>query len=92
MTTESTDLKATAQSHMRRDLEQGGKWRCQCNACREIRALTGVDKMFQVWPLVREIQLIGERLEVLPDGTERKLLLERSLSLYDQLAEAMAKS
>jgi hypothetical protein len=91
MSTEANDLKATANAHVRRDLEQGGKWRCQCNSCREMRALTGMDKMFQVWPLVREIYLIGERLEVLPDGTERKLLLERSLKLYDQLAEAMAK-
>jgi hypothetical protein len=91
MTTEVNDLKATADAHIRRDLEQGGKWLCQCNACREIRSLTGMDKMFQVWPLVREIQLIGERLAVLTEGTERTLLLERSLKLYDQLAEAMAK-
>jgi len=91
MTSDINELKVTANAHMRRDLEQGGKWRCQCDSCRQMRSLTGMDKMFQVWPLVREIQVIGERLEVLPDGTERKLLLERSLKLYDELAEAMAK-
>jgi hypothetical protein len=91
MTPETNEIRITANAHMRRDLEQGGKWRCQCEACREVRSLTGLDKMFQVWPLVREIQTIGERLEVLPEGTERKLLLERSLKLYDQLADEMVK-
>jgi len=91
MTPETNEIRTTANAHMRRDLEQGGKWRCQCEACREVRSLTGLDKMFQVWPLVREIQMIGERLEVLPEGTERTLLLERSLKLYDQLADEMAK-
>ena len=91
MSSDISQLKATSNAHMRRDLEQSGKWDCQCDACREMRSLTGMDKMFMVWPLVREIQMIGERLETLSDGNERKLLLERSLALYDQLANKMAE-
>ena len=91
MTPDLTDYKATANAHMRRDLQQSGKWQCECEACHEIRSLVGMEKMFNIWPLVREIETISGRLEDMPEGPEHDRLLEHSLVLYDRLAEAMAK-
>jgi hypothetical protein len=91
MTNAMTQMKATAQEHLRRDTKAGGKWLCTCEACSEIRSLMGMDKMLDVRPMVREIQNIGERLEALPDGPERQNLLEQYLDLHDKLAELVAK-
>jgi hypothetical protein len=88
---DSSDLKATANAHMRRDLEQAGKWVCQCEACREFRSLLGVDKMLQVWPLVRAIEQNNERCAGLADGPEKQKLISETMALYDRLAAAMPK-
>jgi hypothetical protein len=87
-------FKATAQAHMRRDLEVGTQWICECEACRGIRSLVGMEKMLDVRPLIREIQETEDRLKQLPDGSpgrEKQRLQEHYLKLYDRLAEEMAK-
>jgi len=91
MSQEMIQMKATANEHMRRDIEAGGKWVCECEACHEIRSLMGIEKMFDVRPLVRKIQQMKEQLQGLPDGPERRILKQQYLSLYDELAEVMAK-
>ena len=90
MPTEMSQLKRTANSHMRRDLA-AGKWTCDCEACREMRSLTGMEKMLEVWPLVREIEDLEADLDRMAEGSQRETALERYLSLYDQLADKMAR-
>jgi hypothetical protein len=84
-------LKTTANAHMRRDLEAGGQWLCACDACQAIRDLMGMEKVLEVRPLVREIQQLEARLHGLPDGPQRRSLLEHYLELYDKLADVVAK-
>jgi hypothetical protein len=84
-------IKETANAHIRRDMEAGGKWVCTCEACQGIRSLEGIDKTLEVRPLVREIRHIEEQLPQLPDGPAKRSLLEAYLKLYDKLAEVMAK-
>ena len=86
-----SQFKATANDHMREELKRFGKWTCQCEACKEIRALVGMDKTLEVRNLVREITDVEARLDELPDGTEKKTLSARFLGLYDRLADEMAK-
>jgi hypothetical protein len=86
-----TEFKTTATEHMRRDLEAGSKWVCECDACGQIRSLIGVEKMLGVRPLVREIETLGNQLDELPAGPERQLVLERYLGLHDRLAEVVAE-
>jgi len=86
-----SQIKATANAHMRRDIEAGGKWVCECEACHGIRSLMGMEKMLDVRPLVRDIQQAMEQLQGLPDGPERRILQQRYLTLNDQLADVMAK-
>jgi hypothetical protein len=76
---------------MRRDLEAGGKWVCTCDPCHEIRSLIGLEKMLDVWPLVREIRETEDRLHELADGPERHKLQQRYVKLSDKLADMMAK-
>jgi hypothetical protein len=40
-----SQISATANAHMRRDIEAGGKWACQCEACHELRSLIGMEKV-----------------------------------------------
>jgi hypothetical protein len=91
MATEMGKMKATANDHMRRDIEAGRKWICECEPCREMRSLVGMDKLLDVRPLVREIGDIEDQLNGLPDGPEMRTLLEKYLALHDKLADAMAK-
>jgi hypothetical protein len=84
-------FKASANIHLRRDMEAGGKWVCQCEACKQIRSLVGMEKTLEVRQRVRELEEIEERLSQLQDGPLKRNLLERYLKLYDQLAEEMAK-
>ena len=91
MTTEMSQFKAAANAHMRRDMEALGKWKCDCEACLGIRSLMGMEKTLEVQPLVREIEELGARLYELPNGSEKEGLLEKYLSLYDKLADVMAK-
>jgi hypothetical protein len=88
------EFMATAHSHMRRDIQlggAGGKWVCECEACREIRSLVGMEKMLRIRPLVREIEETEERLEGLANGFEKQRLQEQYLKLQDKLADEMAK-
>jgi hypothetical protein len=86
-----SEFKTTANAHMRRDMEVEGKWICSCEACHGIRSLMGMDKMLEVRPLVRRIEQVQERFQGLPDGPERRSLLEQYLELQDELAEVVAK-
>jgi len=87
-----SQFKATANEHMRHELNTLGKWSCQCDSCKEIRALVGMDKTIEVRQLVREITDVESRLNGLPDGPEKRLLSERFLGLYDKLADEMGQS
>ncbi len=91
MGTQMSEFRETANAHMRRDMEAGGKWTCACQACAEIRSLVGMDKVLEVRQLVRQVKGLEEQLEQLPDGPERRILLERYLALHDQLAGEVAK-
>jgi len=91
MATEMSQMKATAQAHMQRDMESGRKWVCTCEPCREMRSLVGMDKLLDVRPLVREISQIEDQMRDLPEGPEMRTLLGKYLELHDQLAETMAK-
>lgn len=91
MTDAMNEFKVTANAHMQRDIEAGGKWICQCEACRAIRSLEGVDKMLGIRPLVREIEDTETQLNGLPDGPEKRRLQEHHMKLYDRLANEMAK-
>jgi hypothetical protein len=85
------DFKQTAQEHMWRDTRAGRKWLCTCEACREMRALTGMDKLMGIWPLVRALQQTEDQLENLPDGPEKQAVQAQHDKLYDQLAAEMAR-
>lgn len=91
MATEMTQIKTTANTHIRRDLALTRKWICECSPCREMRSLVGMNKVLDVHPLVREIGQIEEQLRDLPEGPEMRDLVEQYLALHDQLAEVMAK-
>ncbi len=56
-----------------------------------MRALTGMDKLLGVWPLVRQIQDVEQRLEETPAGPEKLALQQQYATLHDQLAEMMAR-
>jgi hypothetical protein len=84
-------IKATATEHMRRNLETVSKWTCECEACVQIPSLVGVDKVLDVRPLVRSIELTGARLDGLPAGPERARLWQQYLGLHDKLAELIAQ-
>ena len=91
MTNQMSQFKETANDHMRRDMESGWKWVCECEACKQIRSLVGMQKTLEVRQRVREIEEIEDRLEGLPDGPAKQNLRERYLQVYDQLADEMAK-
>ncbi len=48
-------------------------------------------KVLDVRPPVREIERLGSRLDELPAGPERQLVLEQYLGLHDRLAEVVAE-
>jgi hypothetical protein len=85
------EMRATANDHLRRDMEAGRKWVCECQDCREIRALIGVEKTLDVRPLVRKILRLEEQLEQMPDGPDMQVVLDEYLKAYDELAEVMAR-
>jgi hypothetical protein len=91
MSNAMSDIRATANAHMRRDLEAGAKWTCECEACGHTRSLVGMEKVLDVRPLVREIDQMSAQMEGLPPGPERQRLLERYLALHDKLAEVVAE-
>jgi hypothetical protein len=85
------EMRATANAHLRRDMEAGRKWVCECQDCHEIRALIGVEKTLDVRPLVRRILRLEEQLEQMPDGPDMQVVLAEYLKAYDELAEVMAR-
>jgi hypothetical protein len=91
MASEMSQFKATAEEHMRRDQRAMGKWLCTCEACNAIRDLEGMDKMFVVRPLVREVVETEEQIKQLPEGQEKQGLVELYHNLQDKLADEMAK-
>jgi hypothetical protein len=92
MATEMSKIKATANAHMQRDIRTAArKWTCQCDDCREMRSLVGMEKLLDVRPLVREIGDIEEQMQNMPDSPELQGLMQRYLALHDQLAGVMAK-
>jgi len=86
-----SEMRETANAHIRRDMEAGGKWVCQCQDCHEVRSLIGVEKTLDVRPLVRRILRLEEQLEGLPDGPDKGALLDEYLKAYDELAEVMSR-
>lgn len=91
MLTVMSEMRQTANAHIKRDMEAGRRWTCQCDACAEVRSLIGVNKLLDVRPLVRELEQIEEQLRDLPDGPEMDDVLEQYLALHDKLADVMAK-
>jgi hypothetical protein len=91
MPTVMSQMRGVANAHIKHDMEAGRKWVCECEACREMRSLVGVDKLLDVRPLVREIARVEEQLRELPDGPEMSELLGHYLALHDKLADVMAK-
>jgi hypothetical protein len=91
VTNQMGQFKATANAHMRRDMETEWKWICQCEACKQIRSLIGMEKTLEVRQRVRELEEIEEHLGGLADGPVKQNLREHYLQLYDQLADEMAK-
>jgi len=85
------EFKATASEHLKRDLEDRGKWVCQCDACVHIRSLMGVEKMLDARPLVRALEQTGAELEGLAPGPDRDRVLRRYLDLHDKLAAVIAE-
>jgi len=85
------ELHATASAHMWRDMQAAHQWICTCDACCEIRALMGMDKMLTVWPLVRALQDVEAHLKEVPDGPEREALRRQQDKLYEMLATEMAR-
>lgn len=88
---EMSRMKEAVRAHVQRDLGSIGQWICKCEDCNEMRSLIGVQKMFDVRPLVREISGIENRLSDMPEGAERGALTQEYLLLLDQLADVMAK-
>ncbi len=86
-----SQMKVTANAHMRRDMEAGRKWVCECEECHQIRSLIGMEKTLDVRPLVRKIQQLEEQLNGMPDGPEIRTLQEQYLKLHDELAEVISK-
>jgi hypothetical protein len=85
------EFKQTGCAHMRRDLEAGGKWLCNCEACHEIRSQVGIKESPGVRPLITEIEKTEDRLKGLLDGSKKFILQDRYLRLLDQLADELAK-
>lgn len=86
-----SEMRATANEHIRRDMEAGRKWTCQCQDCHEVRSLIGVEKTLDVRPLVRKILRLEEQLEKMPDGPDMQAVLDEYLKAHDELAEVMAR-
>jgi hypothetical protein len=84
-------MQETANLHMHRDIESVRKWVCECDDCKQIRSLIGMEKTLEVRPLVRRIEEIESALENIPDGPDAEKLLRLSLQLHDELATVMAK-
>ena len=63
MSNAMTEIKATASAHMRRDLETGPKWTCECDACGHVRSLVGMEKVLEVELTSKERVDLGKSAE-----------------------------
>jgi hypothetical protein len=84
-------MQETANLHMRRDIEAERKWVCECDDCKQIRSLIGMQKTLELRPLIRKIEEIEENLYKLPAGPETDLVMQHYFKLHDELAAVMAK-
>ena len=91
MVSEMSQMNVTANEHIRRDTENGGNWDCDCDSCQNVRSLTGINKMFDVWPIVRKVRQIEDTLPAMPDGPEKRNLQDAHNQLFDKLADLMAR-
>ena len=91
MAQQMVKFKATANAHMRRDLSAAGKWLCPCESCHAIRSLVGLEKLFEVWPLVRQLRDLEQQFSGRPGDPEKQSLLDHYALLYDRLAQKMAQ-
>jgi hypothetical protein len=91
MANEMGQLKETATTHMLRDIQDRGKWSCECEACTNIRPLTDMEKALDVRPLIRELRRTEEQMQQLDEGPEKKAVQEHYFNLHDQIAQKIAK-
>ena len=63
----------------------------ECEACHQMRSLVGMDKMLEIWPLVKQVREAQDQVEQIPDGAEKQGVVELYHNLTDQLANKMAK-
>jgi hypothetical protein len=91
MSNTMTEFKATADSHMVRDIAAGGEWNCQCEACHGIRSLTGLDKILKVRTFVRRINELKNELAQMPEDAEKQNTFASYLKLQEELAAEMAR-
>ncbi|HEY2881941.1 MAG TPA: hypothetical protein VGJ15_05895 [Pirellulales bacterium] len=91
MGSDMRQMRETANAHMRQDIQSGWKWVCECDDCREIRSLIGVDKTLEVRELVRRIDHLETSMQRLPEGPDMDGVKAQYLKLHDELAAVMAK-
>ena len=91
MTNEPASFKEIAHAHLRRDMDETKTWTCECEACHQMRSLVGMDKMLEIWPLVKQVREAQDQVEQIPDGAEKQGVVELYHNLTDQLANKMAK-
>jgi len=91
MESQMSAYKATANVHMRRDLDAQRKWACNCEACQAIRSLVGMDKTVRVRDLVRQVVAVEEQLAMATDDASKQSLMNDYLRLYDELGNEMSK-
>ncbi|HZZ82736.1 MAG TPA: hypothetical protein VFE62_29830 [Gemmataceae bacterium] len=56
-----------------------------------MRSLIGMEKVFQVRPLVRDIREVEEQMGNAKNRVELQGLMNQYMALHDQLADIMAK-
>jgi hypothetical protein len=91
MALEPTSFNEIAHAHLQRDLGETKTWTCECEACRHMRSLVGMEKMLEIWPLVNQVSEAQHQIERTPDGAEKEGVVELYHNLSDQLATKMAE-
>jgi hypothetical protein len=91
MADETNSFKEIAQAHLHRDLEATNRWTCECEACHHMRSLVGMEKMLEIWPLVKQVREVQDQIEHTPAGAEKEGVVELYHNLSDRLADKMGK-
>ena len=91
MADETTSFKEIAHAHLHRDLQASNEWTCACEACGHMRSLVGMEKMLEIWPLVKQVREVQDRIENAHDGAEKEGVVELYHNLSDRLADKMGK-